>query len=202
MGSWLPPGDLGLGDSARHSLLTHLMRKEKESQVRVTVAPTKPWNCPALIPIDVEKDRKSAGLVSSSLSLKNTEAGQSFRFPCGSAPTHSKPGKAKVPEQCLLASSWCFLFWDISTVKYFTKPWGVNVISPCRNVLAPAVNQLTQLPHFVRGRPTLPPQPIQIGLERSGVKVGNRKVIILGLDRHFKKHCKEGRLWFGICGGF
>jgi len=56
-------------------------------------------------PIDDEKDRKSAGLVSSSLSLNNTTAAQSFRCPSGAAPTHSKPGQTKAPAQCLLASS-------------------------------------------------------------------------------------------------
>ena len=64
--SWLPPGDSGLGDSAPHPPPAHLMRKEKPSLVRVTVTPTKPWKCPPPIPTDDEKDRKSAGLVSSS----------------------------------------------------------------------------------------------------------------------------------------
>ena len=43
--SWLLPGDSGLGDSAPHPPLTHLMRKEKQSQARVTITPTKPWKC-------------------------------------------------------------------------------------------------------------------------------------------------------------
>ena len=44
--SWLPPGDSGLGDSAPHPPLAHLLRKEKQSLVTVTVTPTKPWKCP------------------------------------------------------------------------------------------------------------------------------------------------------------
>ena len=61
-------------------------------------------------PIDDKKDRNCAGLVSSSLSLNSTAAAQSFRCPSEAAPTHSKPGQTKAPAQCLLASSWCFLF--------------------------------------------------------------------------------------------
>ena len=52
-----------------------------------------------------DKDRKSAGLVSSSPSFNKREAAHSFRFPCGAAPTHSKPGQTKAPVQCPLAFS-------------------------------------------------------------------------------------------------
>ena len=84
--------------------------KQKPSQETVIVTLTKSWKWPLTphtTPIDDEKDRRSAGLVSSSPSLNNTAAAQSFRCPCGAAPTHSKPGQAKAPAQCPLASSWC-----------------------------------------------------------------------------------------------
>ena len=89
--------------------------KQKQSQ-EVIVTLTKPWNWPpshtqlAWMMRRIESLQLVWGLVSSSPSLNNTAAVQSFRYPSGAAPTHSKPGQTKAPAQCLLASSWCFLF--------------------------------------------------------------------------------------------
>ena len=60
--SWLPAGDSGLGGSAPHPPLTHLMRN------RETVTAELLQN-PESVPIDDEKGRKSAELVSPSPSL-------------------------------------------------------------------------------------------------------------------------------------
>ena len=143
-----------------------------------------PVPCFSADPID-DEDRKSAGLVSSSPSLNNTAAAQSFRCPSGAAPTHSKPGQTKAPAQCLLASSWCFLFLDISTVRHFSKPWG----GECHKSLWKCSCSCSQSAHPTNPAHALtfwqkaPPSHLnQFRMDCRGVRrVRNKKVIILGL---------------------
>ena len=105
-----------------------------------------------------DKDRKSAGLFSSSSSFTKREAAHSFRFPCGAVPTHSKPGQTKAPVWCPLAFSWCFALLLENIHKIYSKPGVVSVMT-CLDVSAPVTNQLSQQTplswHSVTGSPTL-----------------------------------------------
>ena len=104
------------------------------------------------------KGRKSAGLVSSFPSFNKREAAHSFRFPCGAAPTHRKPGQTKAPAQCPLAFSWLFALLLENIHKIHSKPWVVSVMI-CLDGSVPATNQLSQQTllswHSVTGSPTL-----------------------------------------------
>ena len=139
----------------RHIHPSHTWWGEKHSQVRVTELLHSGKYTPS--PIN-DKDKKSAGLVSSFPSFNKREAAHSFRFPCGAAPTHSKPGQTKAPAQCPLAFSWLFALFLENIHKIHSKPWVVSVMT-CLDGSAPATNQLSQQTllswHSVTGSPTL-----------------------------------------------
>ena len=104
--SWIPPVESGLGDSAPHPPLSHLMRKRQTVTGEAHCNSEKTLNVSLQLPSMLRRIGSVQDLSTlSTPSLNSTATAHFFRFPCRAAPTHSKPGQTKAPAQCPLASS-------------------------------------------------------------------------------------------------